>query len=200
MKRDFQHTDIQVFAQGLLAGEEAAFDAIYSASSRKVYQVAFRILNSEEDALEVVQETFLKLWLKRSELDPSKSLEGYLSAIARNYALKLLSGRIQLSFLDQLPDFLHAESADQPLLKDEFQERIRRAVDALPPRAKEILLLSREQGLSNGQIAERLGLSLSTVNNHIHLALSRVRQHLQIPLTLLLCLMGQVPESGIAII
>ncbi|MDX1905998.1 MAG: RNA polymerase sigma-70 factor [Bacteroidia bacterium] len=182
-------TNISSIVTQLIAGSEAAFDHIYTLFSRKVYQVAYRILNSEEEALDVVQETFLKLWLRRSEIQPDKSIDAYLSVIARHYALKLLRARLQASVLEGVQERLQAEDTDLPLLRQEFQDKLWAIITQLPPRAREVLLLSRKDGLSNQEIADRLGLSLSTVNNHIHLALSRIRESLALPLTLISCLL-----------
>lgn len=170
----------------LQQGDESAFDQVYSLYSKKVFQVANGILRTEEEAYEVVQETFLKLWFKRADLDPTKSVEAYLSTIARNFALKAIKRSLRETLLDDLPEMLASEAADDAILWQEFQEKFEHALSSIPPRSREVLLLSRKEGLSNAQIAERLGISLSTVNNHIHRALSGLKDHLQVPMTLIL--------------
>lgn len=177
---------IDFIVQNLQQGSEKAFDQLYSRYSRKVFQVAFAILRTEDEAYEVVQETFLKLWFKRRDLDPSRSIEGYLSTLARNFALKIIKKSLQETWLDSLPEVIASDEADDLINLQEFQETLQQALALIPPRSREVLLLSRQEGLSNAQIAEQLGISLSTVNNHIHRALTKLRDHLQVPVSLIL--------------
>lgn len=182
-------TNVDIIKQ-LKAGNPSAFDYLYAKFSRKAFNVAFFILKHEEDSLEVVQETFLKIWLKRAEIDTEKSLEGYLSVIARNFALKLLKKRLSETFFEEIPELISQESSDQDLLKTELQNRINQEIEQLSPKTREVFILSRKEGLSNSEIAARLNLSLSTVNNHIYMALTRLRSNLQVPVFFLFFLLG----------
>ncbi|MEM7657628.1 MAG: RNA polymerase sigma-70 factor [Bacteroidota bacterium] len=189
---------IDFIIQRLKKGDEQAFDQLYSLYGKKVFHVAYSILKTEEDAYEVVQETFLKLWFKRHDLNPAKSIDGYLSTIARNFAFKVLKKSLNHSLLDDFPEVISSEGADDLINLKEFQQKLDTALSQLPPRSREVLLMSRYEGLSNSEIAERLGISLSTVNNHIHKALSGLKDHLQVPLILLLiCFLTYSPEVQI---
>ncbi|MCI4668262.1 MAG: RNA polymerase sigma-70 factor [Bacteroidia bacterium] len=177
---------IDLIVRRIQKGDESAFDQLYSRFSKKVFHVAFAILRTDEEAYEVVQETFLKIWFKRSELDPTRSIEAYLSTVARNFALKIIKKSIRETLLEDLPEIISPEETDDNILMEEFQQKLEAALSHIPPRSREVLLLSRKDGLSNAQIAEKLGISLSTVNNHIHRALNGLKDQLQVPLTLIL--------------
>lgn len=177
---------IDIVIKRLQKGDESAFDQVYALYSKKVFHVALSILRTEEEAYEVVQETFLKLWFKRADLDPTKSIDGYLSTLARNFALKIIKRSLKETLIEDLPEVIATDEADDLIIWQEFQQKLESALSHIPPRSREVLLLSRKEGLSNAQIAEKLGISLSTVNNHIHRALSGLKDHLQVPMTLIL--------------
>lgn len=177
---------LDIIIKRLRKGDETAFDQVYSLFSKKVFQVAYSLLRTEEEAYEVVQETFLKLWVKRQDLDPGRSIEAYLSTMSRNYALKIIKKSLNETLLEDLPQIIATEKADEQIIYDEFRKKLEAALSNVPPRSREVLLLSRQEGLSNAQIAEELGISLSTVNNHIHKALKSLKDYLGVPLTLIL--------------
>ncbi|MEO1213151.1 MAG: RNA polymerase sigma-70 factor [Bacteroidota bacterium] len=166
--------------QRFKSGDEKAFDFIYNRFSRKLFNTAFYILKDEDASFEVVQDAFLKLWMKRGDIDESKSIEGYLSKIASNLAIKKLKNILKNNLFEELPDLPASSLADQVLLENEFREKVLSEIESLPPRTREIFLLSRENGYSNKEIANQLGLSLSTVNNHIYIALTKLREGLGI--------------------
>jgi len=178
--------ELQFIIRQLQQGDEQAFNQIYSLYSKKVFRVAFSILQTKEEAYEVVQETFLKIWYKRQDLDPTKSIEGYLSTLARNFALKAIKKSLNETLLSDLPEIISPDEADDLVNMSEFKQKLESALSSIPPRSREILLMSRNEGLSNAQIAEKLGISLSTVNNHIHRALNGLRTYLEVPSMLIL--------------
>ena len=158
-----------------------AFDVIYRKYSRRVFQFAFSILKVQEDAEEIVQEVFFKIWEKRDTLREHLSFKSYLFTITYNTSITLIRKRIkEARYVDYLHN-LQSPSANTSVTDVEYRE-LRKKVDEtigkLPDRQKQIFLLSREEGLSYKEIAEQLGISVNTVENHMVRALRYLREHL----------------------
>lgn len=155
-----------------------AFDAIFHKYSDKLYRFAFSLLKNDEDSKEIVQETFLRVWNNRQDIDISKSLKSYLFTISYHLIIDQLRFRLKdkkyRDFLYQYFDtnsFKINTSIDFNILN----KQIEKAVEELPEKRKQIFKLSREKGYSHKEIAEKLGLSVKTVENQINRSLSHFR-------------------------
>lgn len=138
---------------------------------------ANRYLRSEEDAREAVQDVFLGVWNNRGHLQMDESLRSYLFTATRNKALNYLEKRK----LEAVPlDAAFQQESHDPGVEEQLQAEETKAiifdeVNRLPERCREVFLLSRNEGLSYREIAERLALSEKTVENQISIALKRLR-------------------------
>lgn len=138
---------------------------------------AHRYLRSEEDAREAVQDVFLGVWNNRGHLQLDEGLRSYLFTATRNKALNYLEKRrieaVPLEAVYQQES--RNPGVEEQLQADELQAVIYDEVNRLPERCREVFLLSRSEGLSYKEIAERLSLSEKTVENQISIALKRLR-------------------------
>lgn len=160
-------------------GDMHAFDAIYQKYSKRVYGFVLKYLKQKSDAEEIVQEVFIKIWEARAEINLFSSFESFLFTIAHNTAISLLRKRLSER------KYLHHIKAIQELegeveLIDEFDyaelnDNVRKLINQLTLRQKEVFMLSRDDGLSHEKIAIRLGISVNTVKNHITASLSYLR-------------------------
>jgi RNA polymerase sigma-70 factor (ECF subfamily) len=163
-------------------GDILAFDTIYKRYCRRLYGFIFRFLKSREDSEEIVQEVFLKIWEAQKKIDSFHSFDSFVFTIAYNSAISLLRKRItEQKYLDQLK--LRQWFASSPDLIDEIQFRELEAkvddlLNNLTPRQREIYRLSREQGFSRDEIAEKLKISSNTVKNHLVTALAYLKSEL----------------------
>jgi RNA polymerase sigma-70 factor (ECF subfamily) len=129
-----------------------------------------------------VQEVFLKIWEAQKKIDSFHSFDSFVFTIAYNSAISLLRKRItEQKYLDQLK--LRQWFASSPDLIDEIQFRELEAkvddlLNNLTPRQREIYRLSREQGFSRDEIAEKLKISSNTVKNHLVTALAYLKSEL----------------------
>lgn len=165
----------------LAEGSEYAFTRVFDRYRPRVLGTALRFLKSQELAEEVVQEVFLKLWLRREDLKGVLNFEGYLFTMARNQIFDCLKGlareaaaKTQLSYgLENLDDSSNA------LLEEQYGELLNNVVNQLPPQQKQIFRLAKMEGLSHQAIAERLHISRLTVKTHMAKALQTIRHNLK---------------------
>ena len=150
---------------------------------------------ADEDAENIVQDVFLVLWEKKDELEITYTLTTYLFTLVKNKCLsflrhKLIEEEYNLQMKEELSFKLYAlESLDYSYQSEtELQEVIKRALDALPERCREVFIKSRIEGLKYKEISEELGISVNTVENHIVTALKKLRIELKDYLPLLLFL------------
>ena len=164
----------------LKTGSEKAFTQLFHHYRGTVYGVAFKFLKSPVLAEEIVQDVFLKLWLKRAELDAVKRLNAYLFVMARNFIfdrLKKLSyetaGQALLSKNEP-----SADDTEYLVRQHQCQQLLREAIELLPAQQKQVYNLVKIDGLSHEMIAERMQLSKHTVKKHMAMALQAIRKYL----------------------
>ncbi|MGV3556548.1 RNA polymerase sigma factor [Larkinella arboricola] len=164
----------------IVMGDESAFVTLFHHYKDKIYSVALRLTESTFIAEEVVQDIFLKLWLKRDALSMIKDFESYLFIMARNQvfsALKKSARQKQLAD-DLALEIPTSENATyNALFGQECEKIIGEAVDLLPPQQKQIYLLSKEQELKREEIAKLLQISPDTVKAHLSKAIKRIRAY-----------------------
>lgn len=160
----------------LKKGDVHAFQVVFDAYSTNIFNLSFQILKSKEQAEEVVQETFFKLWLQREELDDTKELWPYIYVIAKRICF------------NQLRSLKYNHLAQQELIKNmtlaaedsvhqltEIRNILQESVNLLPARQKQVWIMSREEGKSHKEIADELGISPNTVKNTIVQTLKTLR-------------------------
>jgi len=166
----------------LKKGDMAAFDTIYNRYCHKLYEFVLMYIKQEEDAEEIVQEVFIKIWESRARIDIYTSFGAFLFTIAYNTTMSLLRKRVcEVKSKEYLKSLQQIDSAEQVINEIQFQElnqKVESLLLQLTPRQKEIFLLSREEGLTHKEIAEKLNISESTVNNHLVTVLKFFKSHI----------------------
>nr|WP_255364079.1 RNA polymerase sigma-70 factor [Arachidicoccus sp. BS20] len=171
--------------------DETAFNEIYNRHWASIYGNAMKILKSESDAEDVVQEVFSTLWQKRNSIVIKNTLAGYLYMVARYISLRIIEKNIEkytditsMSEYYQSSMITNVES-NIDLTKMEFA--IEKAINSLPKKMREIFNLSRKNNLTHRQIAEKLNISEGTVKKQVYNALKIIKEHLndKIPLILI---------------
>ena len=163
----------------VIEGDSAALRTIYDRCSPRVFGVSLRILGTRPDAEEVLQETFLEVWKRAREYNPNRgSVEGWVVTIARSRSIDRLRSRgvaAQLSAAD--PSSSMSTGAPAPLEVAEQRqnsERVAAALQALPPEQRRVLELAYFEGLSQNEIATRLGDPLGTVKTRVRLGMEKL--------------------------
>ncbi len=160
----------------LLGKDDGAYNEIYERYWPVLYRAAFNVLKEEEGCLDVVQEVFIWFWEHRDELKVNSIKAYLLTAVKYKVANYIRNGKVRESFYDRIPK-VEIETAfpDQLLEVKELKEMISRFIAELPERCQEVFNLSRNEYLSNKEIAERLGITEKTVENQINKAIKRLK-------------------------
>jgi RNA polymerase sigma-70 factor (family 1) len=161
-----------------IKGKVVAFDNLYERYSERLYVFAMMLLKNKEDARDVVQDTFLKLWKKRNELTEAKSFKSFVFTISYNIIIDRLRKRLNdqkyMAYYRQhfgIEMSITANDSDFDFLNQQVKD----IIEKLPTRRKEIYKLSRDKGMSYNEIAKELNISVKTVETHIGLALKFIR-------------------------
>lgn len=179
MKNDKSNTEL---IKLLKNGDMSAFDIIYKKYSRRLYGFVFRYIKQEADTEEIVQEVFMKIWQSRDEINIYSSFESFLFTIAHNATVNLLKKKATeqkyVEHIKSLQRINETYELTDEIHYVELKQKFQYLLNELPPRQKEIFQLSREEGLSNKEIADKLGISLQTVKNHLVTTLSFLKRKL----------------------
>jgi RNA polymerase sigma-70 factor (ECF subfamily) len=160
-------------------GDGEALKAIYNRCSARAYGIAMSILRAPADAEEVLQETFLEVWKRAREYDSRRGrLEGWIVTIARSRAIDRRRTRgVSAQISESVADCPPTSPAPAPLElaeQREHRDRVDAALKQLPSEQRTVLELAYFEGLSQSEIARRLGSPLGTVKTRVRLAMEKL--------------------------
>lgn len=162
-------------------GDEKAFGALFNMFLPRLYPFIIKFTRSEQAAQEIIQETFIRIWLNRDKLNDIKNPAGWLFKVATNECYNYLRKSVlNNNFFDTIssdPDATH-DATQEWLDVKELKLLINEAVNKLPAQRKKIFQMSREQGKSIPEIAAELQISPHTVKNTLVISLKFIREHL----------------------
>ena len=165
----------------LRRGKEYAFAAVFERYNRLLYTIAYRFLKSEEEAEDAIQYLFMKLWEQRTNFSFESGIRSLLFTILKNYILNELRHR-SLVF-EKLYEMSQQVNDEDDFLTQfengELGKFLRVAIDKLPPQKQKICLLKIEYGLSNQEIADRMGITVPTVKSHYTQAIKALRNEIE---------------------
>jgi RNA polymerase sigma-70 factor (ECF subfamily) len=167
---------------GIKTRNKIIFDFVFHYYYSGLCAYAERFVNDDSLAEDIVQDLFVTLWLKSKTIQINTSLKNYLFTAVKNRSLDHLKkektkekGKQYISYTkkpaENLSVYWFAES--------ELKELIDKCLESLPPRCREIIVMSRFEGLKNQEIADKLGISKRTVELQISNALKQLRGDLK---------------------
>jgi len=164
----------------LAEGDEAAFDAIFREWYAPLVRIVEGIVRERAVAEEIVQEVLLEVWRRRERLAAEEAPRAYLIRAARNRALNHIRHlRVEQRGAPRAAGPTETAPTGPALLVEaELEAALRGAVDALPPRCREVFELSRVHGLPYADIARSLDISIKTVEAQMGKALRLLRERL----------------------
>lgn len=163
----------------IAAGDQAAFRQVFTHFYKRLNQFALSIVKTRESAEEIVEDVFVRIWQQRETLPSIQNLRVYLYTATKNSSLNYLSRTATASITEPF-DHIHVElnesalTPEQILITAEIQQKIQKAVEALPPRCKMIFKLVREDGLKYKEIAQILNISVNTIDAQMAIAVKRI--------------------------
>lgn len=161
-----------------------AYKELFMLLHRPLCQFAAGILKSEFDAEEVVSDVFIQVWEKRQTLDQVEWPRLYFYTAVRNRALNLLARQKRQQALNsaywQVMPTLSALTPEDLMMTEEMMQRLRKAIQDLPPRCRLIFKLVKEDGLRYKEVADLLEVSIKTIEAQMAIALRRLSACMQL--------------------
>lgn len=163
-------------------GDQGAFAALYEEYAGKCANFALALLKDPAAARDITHEVFTKVWIRRENISKVSSFNSYLFRMTRNEVLQ----RCRKTEVDKkYLDYLASVSGELMSRADDYMDRqdlmavLSMALDKMPRQRSDIFHMSRMEGLSNKDIAEKLGISVRTVEKHISNALADIRKEIE---------------------
>lgn len=130
------------------------------------------------DAEDLTQVIFIKLWDKRARFAQVRRFDAYLFVLAKYTVFNYIAAKsvVPVFERDAYPEQSDGHTPHDELAANDLRLLVDMVVDGMPPQRRQVFLLSRAEGLSNEQIAGRLGIRKKTVENHLNLALKEIRK------------------------
>jgi len=173
----------QLLQKRVAEGDTKAFRQIFDLLFLNLTKFSFSFVQSQEASTEIVDELFVQLWTKREAINHILDLRVYLYTATKNASLNYIAKRakqIKLAPYDQIQvQMADYNSPEQMMIDKEILNKIKQAIDQLPPRCKLIFKLVREDGLKYSEVAEILNLSIKTIDNQLVIAVSRIKEVVQ---------------------
>jgi len=165
----------------LKEGHKEAFQNLFEEYGKRIFVFARGYLKSSEEAEEVVQEVFIKIWNIRSSINTELSFKSFLFKITYNYIRELFlkksrENSYKHEILSLTVDF--DNRTEERIDYHSLLERVEKLIDELPPRQKEVIILKKKQGLPVKEIATLLDISPRTVEKHLSEALKYLKREL----------------------
>ena len=175
--------DEKLHIQGLLKSSYKDFTVLYEYWMPHLYQFVFSLVKSRQITKDIVQETFIKIWTRRKQINPDQSFKSYLFTISYHIVLKEFRRQINHPLMgDYLlynNDIALSENiVEQKLDLDEFLIRYEKAKTKLTPRQREIFEMNKEMRIPVAQIANKLSLTEQSVRNQLSSSLKSLREEL----------------------
>ena len=171
----------KVLAQ-LAADDKQALEKLYDFYYPRLYSFSKKILKIEDGIDDILQEIFLKIWQNRKKIKQAQTFDSFIFTITKNLLLNELRSYLADQRRRQLI-FERSVSEEYQLLEQieysELQKQIEQIISSLPPQQREVYQMSRTEGLSHKEIAQKLNISTKTVEYHISQSIKTLKKRLQ---------------------
>ncbi len=176
------NTTDQELALRIKTGEKEAFRELFNRYAPRIFKFAFSYLKNKDDAKELIQNVFLKIWEKRDLIDPKQNIKAFIFTITVNMIYDFIRRRNIEHAFHTYTRLNQTENENQPwdsIVYNEMHQTLSNLVTHLPKQQQEIFNLSKMEGLTNNEIAQKMGLSKRTVENHLYHAVSYLKHNLK---------------------
>ena len=185
----------------LKKGNPDAYAHLVDTYNHKLCLYAYSLMNDIPISEDIVQNVFIKVWERRNNLNEDFSIKSYLYKSVYNtcineYKKNQSMTALEKKYIEELDRI--AEDKDEATL-ERLTALVKEAIQELPPKCKEIFLLSKKEGLTNVEISDYLNLSKNTIERQISIAFSKIRENVGSKTDIflfLLCRMQRTPSSN----
>ena len=163
-------------------GDEKAFASLFNHYRPIIFTTVLRLTDSISISEEIVQDVFLKAWLKRNELPSIRNMGGWLYTIASNLTYNALQKnareKSKLILMNKYPDSANFYTNEDLLVNKEFETILKQAVDKLPAKQRQSYRLIKEDGLKRNEAAAQMNVSPETVKANLDAAMKKIRAYI----------------------
>jgi RNA polymerase sigma-70 factor (family 1) len=161
-------------------GDQQAFETLYFQYSKRILINVLKLVKDTDEAQEILQDVFIRLWSNRKNIDPDKSFSSYLFTVAQNlvrdfFRKAALNRKMQDAIIKQSTELY--EHVESNLYFKESNLILQNAIDSLPAQRKRIYTLCKIDGKSYSEAADILGISVSTVDNQLVKAVQGIKAY-----------------------
>ena len=163
-------------------GNQLAFTTLYNKYSYQAFSLSFKYLCNKELAEDAVQNLFMKIWIKRDELDPNRPINYFIFTILKNDLLNILrDSKSNIFILDDCLELLNSleQECDNQEFDQEQIDMVKKAMDQLSPQRKKIFALKATGKYSNQEIADQMSLSVNTIKFQYSQALKQIKEFIR---------------------
>ncbi|MDD3079276.1 MAG: RNA polymerase sigma-70 factor [Paludibacter sp.] len=166
------------YIKALCKGDQKAFEILFLQYQPKLVFFLHGFIKDNEQARDMAQDIFLSIWNNKEKLSEVKSFKAYIYKMAKNTVCNYYDHIIvnEKFVTDQLTHSSEIEDTEETIFANQLQDMIDVTVSQMPPQRKQIYIMSRVEGMSNTEIAERLNINKRTVENHLTAALADIRK------------------------
>ena len=164
-------------------GDKTAFEKLFKEYAPKIYHFSLSYLHNVADSEELVQDVFLKIWEKRLMLNQSGNLNAFIYKVAINTIYDFIRRKnVEHAFKDYVETNGNNTSINftwHEVIFNEMQDRLNELIEQFPDQRRKIFKMSKQEGLTNDEIAGKLNLSKRTVENQLYRAVAYLKEHLK---------------------
>lgn len=174
--------NLDKIVNGLSKDNDSSLEELFNYYYPRLYNFSRSFLKIEDGIDDILQEVFVKIWQSRKSIKNSATFNSFIFTITRNLLLNELRSRLNNQNIKEEVRRLSVAFEYSSIEQIEYQdlkEKVDSIIEELPIRQKEIFILSRTEGLSHKEIAEKLGIKTKTVEYHITLAVRFLRDELK---------------------
>ena len=182
MQAPILHNESELLSE-VANGDTLAFRCLYEFYKNKLYGYSFSLTKSHVQSEDILQEVFLKIWLNKEELVKIDSFNAYLFSMVKYRVFNILKQShhqnvISRELTTDVP--VVDNSTEKSIDYSQLLTKVHTIIGKLPPQQKNVYRLSRDCGMKQKEIADRMGITVTTVKKHLTLALQFIRKNLDI--------------------
>ena len=173
--------ELKVLIEKMKGGDRESFNQIFRRYYKPLTRFCVRFVGDDDQAAELVQDLFVKLWTNREKLTVNASFESYMLRAVRNSAITYINKERSHNDVNEriYTDDSDATDPSETLQSNNLEASYQKVLASMPEKRREVFLASRFDGLKYAEIATKLGLSQKTVEAHMSAAIKQLREGLK---------------------